>query len=133
LESNRLSAGRRVLIVDDEKVITATLSWIFTARGYDTRTSYSAEDTLALLNSWLPDLALIDVSLPEMNGVDLAIRMKGLCPECRLLLMSGKPDSMEILDTAGRNGHVLELVAKPVSPKVLLDRVAELLACSVAS
>lgn len=122
------SNGRRVLIVDDEKVISVTLSIIFASKGYEVRKAYSAEEGLSLLNGWTPDLALLDVCLPGMNGIDLAILMKGTYPQCCILLISGKPDSMDLLDRASRNGHVLELMAKPVPPGVLLDRAAQLLA-----
>lgn len=128
METDRISAKKRILIVDDEKVITITLAWIFKGKGYDTCTAYSAEEAMPLLDGWIPQLAIIDVSLPGMNGVDLAIHIKGRCRDCRLLLISGKPDSMEALDRAEGNGHILELLAKPIPPAVLLDRAAELLA-----
>jgi DNA-binding response OmpR family regulator len=114
--------------VDDDKVIAITLARIFSGTGYEVRTAYSAEDAIALLDGWTPDLALLDVALPEMNGVDLAIHLKGLSPQCRILLLSGKPDTLEVMERAERNGQVLELMAKPVAPRVLLDRAAELLA-----
>jgi DNA-binding response OmpR family regulator len=116
-----------VLIVDDEKVISITLGQIFRGKGYEARTAYSAEEAMPILDGWAPDLAVLDVSLPGMNGVDLAIRVKALHPECRVLLISGKPETLEIVESAGRNGHILELIAKPVPPAVLLDRAAELL------
>ncbi|HEX3571920.1 MAG TPA: response regulator [Acidobacteriaceae bacterium] len=122
------SNGRRVLIVDDEKVIAVTLSIIFAGKGYEVRKAYSAEEGLSILEGWAPDLALLDVCLPGMNGIDLAIHMKNAYPQCCILLISGKPDSMDLLDRATRSGYVLELMAKPVPPTVLLDRVAQLLA-----
>lgn len=127
VETARVNAAQRVLIVDDEKVIAITLGRIFSGTGYEARIAYSAEDALALLNGWAPDLAVVDVSLPGMNGVELAIHLKALSPGCRLLLISGKPETQEVVEDAGRNGHVLELIAKPVPPRVLLDRAAELL------
>ena len=63
----------RVLIVDDERTIADTLVLIFSANGYETRASYSAEQALEIIADWLPDLAILDVVLPKMNGVDLAI------------------------------------------------------------
>jgi CheY-like chemotaxis protein len=128
VETDRITAKKRVLIVDDEKVITMTLAWIFKGKGYETATAYSAEEAMRLLGEWIPQLAILDVSLPGMNGVDLAIHIRGRCPDCQLLLISGKPDSMEALNRAEGNGHSLELMAKPVPPAVLLDRAAELLA-----
>lgn len=118
---------QRVLIVDDEKVIAITLAHIFVTRGYEARPAYSAEEAIPVIDEWAPDLAVLDVCLPGMDGVDLAIRLKAMYPGCRVLLISGKPETLEIVERAGRRGHVLELIAKPVPPAVLLDRAAELL------
>lgn len=127
MESTRVNATRRVLIVDDEKVIAITLGRIFSGTGYEVRTAYSAEEALVLLDGWSPDLAVLDVSLPGMNGIELAVHLKGLSAGCRVLLISGKPETQEVMERAEENGHVLELMAKPVPPRVLLDRAAELL------
>ena len=127
MQTSGANTAPRVLIVDDEKVIAITLARIFSSKGYDARTAYSAEDALPLLDDWAPDLAVLDVSLPGMNGVDLAIGLKALRPNCRILLISGKPETLEVVERAGRSGHVLELIAKPVPPAFLLDRAAELL------
>ena len=80
---------KRVLFVDDERVIADTLGIIFSNHGYVTRAVYSAEQALELMSDWLPDLAIIDVLLPGMNGIDLAIRLKAEYPDCRLSLFSG--------------------------------------------
>ena len=66
----------KVLIVDDEHTIADTLDAIFSASGYETRTSYSAEQALEIVVEWQPDLAILDVVLPKMNGIDLAIFLK---------------------------------------------------------
>jgi DNA-binding response OmpR family regulator len=75
----------RVLIVDDESVIADTLVIIFSNVGYDARAVYSAEQALALVKEgeWLPQAAIVDVCLPAMHGIDLAILLKGLCPGIR--------------------------------------------------
>lgn len=122
-----VTSGSRVLIVDDEKVIAITLAHIFRVKGYEARWAYSAEEAIPLIESWAPDLAVLDVCLPGMNGVDLAIRLKAMLPECRVLLISGKPETLEVMERASQNGHVIELIAKPVPPTLLLDRAAELL------
>ena len=127
-DPDRPKASPHVLIVDDENVICMTLAWIFRAKGYETRTAGSAEEALTLLNPWIPHIAILDVSLPGMDGVDLAIHLKVLCPDCQLLLISGQPDSIESLKRAQDKGHQLELLPKPISPTLLLDRAAEMLA-----
>lgn len=114
------SDHKRLLIVDDEKTITDSLVRIFSVAGYETRCAYSAEEARALLAEWTPDLAILDVCLPLMNGIDLAILLKAEYPECRLVLFSGNADTEELLQMAVRRGHTFDLFAKPVHPTELL-------------
>ena len=64
--------ARRVLIVDDERHEADTLSLFFTAMGYAVRKAYRAVDAVAICDSFLPDVALVDVCAPGIAGYDLA-------------------------------------------------------------
>jgi DNA-binding response OmpR family regulator len=114
----------RLLIVDDERLIADTLATIFRNEGYDARAAYSAEEALALIDSWIPELAILDVYLPGMNGIDLAIRLKAEVPSCRITLFSGQSSSNDLLDQARRDGHALDIIPKPVHPSELLSLLA---------
>ena len=118
----------RVLIVDDEKLIRITLAHVFAGRGYDARGAESAEEALQLVDEWAPNLAVLDVNLPKMDGVELAIRIKALFPECRIVLISGAPETEFVVQRYGPAGRDLELLAKPIHPEDLLARAAQLLA-----
>lgn len=124
MEPSRVGDGRRVLIVDDEQMVCLTLARIFQSRGYETRTTLSGEGTIELLATWTPDIAILDVSLPQMNGVELAILLATRCPQCRLLLFSGRPESGELVEHAAKGGNFFEIVAKPVHPAFLLEWAA---------
>jgi DNA-binding response OmpR family regulator len=60
-----LGANYKVLIVDDEENICATLAAIFTSRGYEARVAYSAEQAVEVIAEWQPDLAIMDVGPPS--------------------------------------------------------------------
>jgi CheY-like chemotaxis protein len=118
---------KRVLFVDDERLIADTSATIFTNEGYEARAVYSAEQALELISDWLPDLAIIDVRLPGMNGIDLAICMKAEYPDCRLVLFSGQASTGDLLELASKNGHSFDIFAKPIPPAQLLAQASHLL------
>ena len=119
--------NRRILIVDDERAIADTLALIFKTQHYEARTAYSAECAIEILAEWRPDLAVLDVILPEMNGIDLAIVIKANYPSCHVLLFSGHANTALLLEEAGRKGHQFEVLPKPVHPNLMLERASDLL------
>jgi len=118
---------RRILVVDDERAIADTLALIFRTQHYEARATYSAEGAIELLAEWRPDLAILDVMLPAMNGIDLAIVIKANYPACHVLLFSGNANTAVLLEEAGRKGHQFEVLAKPVHPNLMLERASDLL------
>lgn len=119
--------SRRILIVDDEVAIADTLALIFRTQHYDVRVAYSAECAIEVIAECRPDLAIIDVMLPEMNGIDLAIVTKANYPGCHVLLFSGHANTAMLLEEAGKKGHQFEVLPKPVHPNLMLERAYELL------
>jgi CheY-like chemotaxis protein len=119
------SDRKRVLVVDDERVIADTLSKILQQKGLDAIAVYSAEDALALMPGWIPDFAFLDVYLPGMNGIDLALRLNAHYPLCQITLISALHSALEKLDQARLQGHSLPLLEKPFHPTVMLGLVGE--------
>ena len=117
----------KVLIIDDDPRISDSMAIIFSMRGYEARVAYSAEQAIEVIAEWQPHVAIIDVMLPLMNGIDLAIVLKSNHPACRLILFSGEPATEAIAEEAARKGHTFEVLAKPVHPVSLLNTVAILL------
>jgi DNA-binding NtrC family response regulator len=121
--------NRRILIVDDEVAIADPLALIFrTQHLYEVRVAYTAERAIETIAEWRPDLAILDVILPEMNGIDLAIVIKSNHPCCQVLLFSGHANTAMLLEEAGKKGHQFEVLAKPVHPSLMLERASALLA-----
>ena len=67
---------QQILIVDDEATVADSLQLILSGRGYDVRAVYSAEQAIEVLADWPPKLAIIDVMLPRMNGIEFAKVLK---------------------------------------------------------
>lgn len=118
---------RRILIVEDEKVVADTLGQILAAHGYEIRVAYSAEDALDAISRWSPNLAILDVMLPRMNGIELAVVLKENFAGCHVLLFSGQPAVEALMQKARNEGHQFEILAKPVHPTVMLNAISTLL------
>lgn len=118
---------RRILIVEDEKVVADTLGQILAANGYEIRVAYSAEDALTLISHWSPNLAILDVMLPKMNGIEFAVVLKENFAGCHVLLFSGQPSVEALMQKARDEGHQFEILAKPVHPTVMLNAISTLL------
>jgi len=127
LVRNSKSHSPRVMVVDDESTIADTLTEIFTRSGYAAEAAYDGEDALerALLKP--PELLITDVVLPGMSGIELAVTMKRIYPDCKVLLFSGQAATSDLLASAARAGHSFELLNKPVHPADLLARAKETL------
>jgi CheY-like chemotaxis protein len=119
--------SRFVLVVDDEQRIADTLTIILSSKGYAAQAAYSGATALAVCGNRSPDLLLTDVVMPEMNGIELAMAIRRDFPACKVLLFSGQAATTELLEEASSRGHQFELLAKPVHPLDLLDKVAELI------
>lgn len=117
----------QVLILDDEKTITDTLAVIFRMNGYAVQVAYSAEEGIERIAEWRPDLALLDVMLPGMNGIDFARVVRDNHPECQILLFSGSQTTGGLLEEAARQGQIFDILPKPLHPSQVLERVKMLL------
>jgi DNA-binding response OmpR family regulator len=115
----------RVLVVDDETAIADTLAKILSLSGFPAIAAYDGDGALdaALLRP--PEMLITDVMLPGMNGVELAVTIKRVFPECKILLFSGLAATSDLLATARRAGHIFTLLKKPVAPETLVAMVAE--------
>jgi CheY-like chemotaxis protein len=72
-------------VVDDEEVIAQTLAVILRQSGFLAKSFTNPLEALAEAASTAPDLLISDVMMPEMSGVDLAIKLRALHPECKVL------------------------------------------------
>ena len=126
--SSHASESRpRVLVVDDECVVADTLAKVLTLSGYAAIAVYDADDALETALHSPPELLITDVVLHGMNGIQLAITIKRIFPDCKILLFSGQAATFDLMAKAKTAGHHFTLLNKPVHPTDLLARVAGLL------
>jgi DNA-binding response OmpR family regulator len=121
-----------VLVVDDESAIADTLAEILSRSGYAAMTAYDADEALETALLTPPEMLITDVILPGMNGIELAVKIRHIFPDCKILLFSGQAATVDLLASANCAGHHFNLLSKPVHPKDLLAKVAENLKAAVA-
>ena len=113
----------RVSVVDEEVLIASTFAMVLCHQGFDA--SFFTEPLQALQSAryHAPDLLLSEVSMPVLSGIELAIRVQKHCPNCKVLLLSGQPDIANLLRASRANGHIFEVLPKPIHPTVLLREI----------
>jgi CheY-like chemotaxis protein len=117
-----------VLVVDDERIIADTVSFILSRAGFTVLTAYDALSALQQANVMAPELLLSDITMaPGMDGVDLAMEMVEQFPDCKIVLFSGQAGTMDLLGRARQAGHSFALLAKPMHPTALVEHVAAFL------
>jgi CheY-like chemotaxis protein len=111
----------RVLVADDDCVIANTLTQILRLSGYEAETVNSGEEAVASAAKHRPDVLISDVVMGGISGIESAIRILEIVPECLVILISGQANQ---LDSTRRMGHEFEILSKPIHPKVLLEYIA---------
>jgi CheY-like chemotaxis protein len=97
----------RVFVVDDEPVIASTLAAILRMHGFSAKFFTSPLEALTAARAKSPDLLISDVEMPGLSGIDLAIQMRAQFPACKILLFSGQPATLDLVDAARAQGQTL--------------------------
>jgi DNA-binding NtrC family response regulator len=114
----------KVLVLDDEVLVADSLVQILGVYGYEATPAYDPVEAVEWLSSHPCDIVISDVVFNgQMSGVDLAIQLRKTLPGCKVLLMSGNNSTSDLLAVALKQGHSFDILAKPVHPTVILDRL----------
>ena len=98
----------RISVVDDEVLIASTLATVLCNQGFDASFFTEPLHALQAARYYAPDLLISEVSMPVLSGIELAIRVQRHCPNCKVLLFSGQPETADLLKTSRANGHNFE-------------------------
>jgi excisionase family DNA binding protein len=121
------SGGPTVLIVDDDERLREYVRVNLEMDGYTVREAGSAEEGLGVLDEATPDLVLLDVMMPEVDGWEMLQRVQerhgiGTIP---VIMFSGKVDSQGAEEAATRGAQ--GFIGKPFNPQQLIDQTKQLL------
>ena len=117
----------RILIVDDQPMNVDILKTRLAVHGYDILTATDGEAALQLARSEQPDLMLLDVMMPKMDGIEVCQRLKGdaSLPFMPIIMVTAKSDSKDVV--AGLDAGADEYLTKPVDQAALVARVKSML------
>ncbi len=120
-------ARAKVLVVDDEEYIQHILNFSFGAEGYEVITAGNGEEAIAKAKAEKPDVIVLDIMLPKMDGYEACKRLKS-DPQTKgipiiLLTAKGREADRKLGSQAGADDYVV----KPFSPGRLIERVEGML------
>jgi DNA-binding response OmpR family regulator len=116
-----------ILVVDDSERVAQSLAMVLEHSGYTVVTAHTAEQALELASGVAIDLAAIDVQLPGVDGVRVAVELCKQLPNCKILLISGNAGTSELLEQARKEGIDFPILPKPIPPEQLLSTIRSLL------
>jgi DNA-binding response OmpR family regulator len=117
----------RVLVVDDEPNILLSLEFLMQQAGFEVTTAEDAEQAQALISQQVPDLILLDISLPGMSGFDLLEQLRADDATRQLPVVMLTAHGREVEKEKGMALGASDYITKPFSTRELVSRVQTLL------
>jgi len=118
---------KRILLVDDDEMVLMALNELLKPEGYTIDSTNSPKDALKKIAENAYDLLMLDIIMPEMNGLELCktIRAKEECREIPIVFLTAK--SREEDKTLGLEAGANLFLSKPISPEKLIAIVSEVM------
>ena len=112
---------KRVLAIDDEPSMTEWLKVLLEHAGYEVKTAHLGTRGEELFKSWAPDAVIIDMLLPDVDGIELVRKFKQLDPETEVIMITGQgniPRSVEAVKAGA-----FDFLEKPIDAERLVDKI----------
>ncbi len=114
-------SNKRILVVDDEVAIADLVASIFQGEGFSVRACYGPEEALEAVRSEAFDLALIDIMMPGMDGLELLPKLRAASTPMPVIFLTAKDEEADIV--VGFALGAEDYVTKPFKPRELVARV----------
>lgn len=118
---------KKILLVDDESDILDFLSFNLSSAGYDVKTASNGEEGIRIANEFEPDLILLDMMMPEMDGIETCEKIRESEKLKSVLVAFLTARGEDYSQIAGFDAGADDYILKPIKPKVLTSRVKALL------
>jgi DNA-binding response OmpR family regulator len=116
----------RVLLLDDEEELASALAERLNMRDIDTDWVTTGEEALQKVDATAYDLAVLDMKMPKIGGLELKALLQERCPRLKFIFVTGYVSEMDFEEVACQAGEECYLV-KPVDIKLLIERMNDLL------
>ena len=118
------AAAGRVLVVDDEKPLAQMVATYLARGGYEVATVHTGPDAVDAARDRSPDVVVLDLGLPGLDGIEVCRRIRGFS-ECYVLMLTARGDEEDKL--AGLAAGADDYITKPFSVREVVARVAAVL------
>ena len=118
-----MGENARILIVDDDENIRKVLTTILEDEGYIVESVGTAKKAIAKTRRNFYNLALIDILLPDMEGIELLLRMKDTTPKMRKIIITGYPTLQNAIEAVNRGAD--SYIIKPFDVEKALETIKE--------
>lgn len=117
----------RILLVDDEPDILEILEYNLTSEGYQVDTAKNGLQALEKADKWKPHLVLLDVMMPEMDGIETCEKLRNNANLSDVLIVFLTARSEDYSQVAGLEAGADDYITKPIKPKVLMSKIKAML------
>lgn len=120
-------SAKKILLIDDELDILEILSYNLEKEGYEVHTATNGNDGIKAAREIVPDLILLDVMMPEKDGIETCQEMRQIKSLQKTLIVFLSARSEEFSQLAGYQAGANDYIVKLIKPKVLISKVNALL------
>ena len=116
----------KILIVDDEPDIIEILKYNLEKEGYDVKSANNGKKAVEKAKKFIPDIILLDVMMPEMDGIEACIELKKISTlsNTRIIFLSARGE--DFTQIAAFDAGADDYVTKPVKPKILIKKISSI-------
>lgn len=111
----------KVLMVDDEEQFRATTSKILSKKGFATTIAGSGEEAIELLQQKIPDVVILDIKMPGMDGHDTLTQIKKIQPDVQVIMLTGHGDETSAMESLERGAF--DYLTKPCDIDLMASKI----------